>query len=187
MNEVIKNIEARRSVRAYEDKEINREIMETIIKSGSLAATGANLQAWRFVVIENKETIDKFREIAIPAYKKFMENMNDGFKAMRKEIDEMSGDPIYYGAPSLVFVIGKKIMAYQNDCSMACGNMMLAARSFGIGTCWTYIGKMGINAETALILELKEDEEVFGPIVMGYPKGGFPEMVEKKEVDIIWR
>lgn len=69
---------------------------------------------------------------------------------------------------------------------MVCGNMMLAARSLDIGSCWLGFGTMGISDEIAALLELGQDEEIFGPIAFGYPKEGFPPAPDKKPVQVKW-
>jgi nitroreductase len=68
------------------------------------------------------------------------------------------------------------------DCPMVCENMMLAAHSLGLGSCWVQFGQMALeNPEIRQALELKEGEKVYGPIVFGYPRDGFPPPPPKKE------
>jgi len=50
--------------------------------------------------------------------------------------------------------------------------MMLAAHSLGLGSCWVGFGAMVLeDPGVRNLLELKEDESIFGPILLGYPKG----------------
>jgi nitroreductase len=106
---------------------------------------------------------------------------NEQFKVLRKRLASKNPDTVYYSAPAVVFVIGKGNTA-AFDCSMACENMMLAARSMDIGSCWVYFGQLVIDEqEVKNMLELKEDEKVFGPIIFGYPKGDFPASPPKNE------
>ena len=78
-------------------------------------------------------------------------------------------DPIYYNAPAIIFVIGAANNAV--SCALACENMMIAAQSFGLGTCYVGFGAIVKgNAEIVKTLELKEDEGIYGPILVGYPK-----------------
>ena len=70
---------------------------------------------------------------------------------------------------------------------MVCQNIMLAAYSFGIGSCWVGFGQMALeDDEVKEALEIKENERVFGPILLGYPKGGFPEAPKKKAPVVKW-
>ena len=55
MNQIIKTIKARRSVRSYETKSVPRELLQTVIEAGNEAPSAMNSQPWRFVVVEDKE------------------------------------------------------------------------------------------------------------------------------------
>lgn len=181
MNQVIENIFARRSVRSYLDKAVPKEVLTQIISAGNIAPSGMNAQDWRFVVVQNKEVRQKLVKLSIPRLEKWMEkNASGSFKERRKNMADIP-DPIYYGAPAIIFVIGKgRMSAY--DCPMVCENMMLAARSLGLGSCWVLFGQLVIDdREVKKLLELKEDENAYGPILLGYPKDGFPETPTKKE------
>ncbi len=64
---------------------------------------------------------------------------------------------------------------------------MLAAWSFGIGSCWVGFGKMALaDEEVKKTLEIKENEKVFGPILLGYPKEGIIHTSGKKAPVIKW-
>ena len=187
MNQVMENIFSRRSVRLYSDKEIPREILEGIIKAGTAAPSGSNTQAWRFVVVQDKATRQKLAALSAPKVEKWMEKYaNEQFKVLRKRLAAKDPDTVYYSAPVIIFVIGKGNTA-SFDCSMACENMMLAARSMDIGSCWVLFGQLVIDEpEVKAMLELKDDEKVFGPIIFGYPKNGFPQSPPKNEPVIKW-
>ncbi|MBI5698732.1 nitroreductase family protein [Candidatus Saganbacteria bacterium] len=181
MNQTLENILGRRSVRAFEDKPIPAEIIGQLISAGNAAPSGGNGQPWRFVVIKNKECREQFAKLALPLYKAWLEKSPASMKEMRKSIDSSTDDPVYYRAPAIVFVIGKGPTA-DMDCSLACENMMVAARSFEIGSCWVYFGQLIIEVpEIRQLLELAEGEKVYGPMVFGYPLGGFPKSPPKKE------
>ncbi|MFA6170765.1 MAG: nitroreductase family protein [Candidatus Margulisiibacteriota bacterium] len=124
--------------------------------------------------------------LAQPRYKAWMEKYGQGMKEMREEYDSKLKDSIYYSAPAVVFVIGLGMTSDQ-DCPMACENIMLAARSLELGSCWVYFGQLVLDdPQTRALLELKEGEKVYGPIVLGYPKEGFPPSPPKKEPVIKW-
>ncbi len=186
MNQVIETIMNRRSVRDYDLKPIPKEILQAIFDAGNAAPSGMNAQGWRFVVVQGKAFKDKLLSLAMPKYKKWMEKAPQALADMRKEIDAGTSDPIYYNASVIVFVIGSG-MTSDFDTPMVCENIMLAARSFDIGSCWVYFGQLPLdNAEVRKELQLQEGEKVYGPILLGYPKGDFPESPEKKEPQIKW-
>ena len=186
MNEVIKNIKERRSVRFFQTKRIQKEVLTAIIEAGNEAPTGAGVQPWRFVVLESDDLRKSIAQNAKPVYLNFMKNAEAGFKKVRDEIDGVLEDSIYYAAPVIIFVIGKKLVTYDKDCPMVCENMMLAARSLDIGSCWLGFGQMGLTEEIKKVMELQDNEVIFGPIAFGYPSKGFPEMPPKREPQVIW-
>lgn len=186
MNPTIEMINKRRSVRSFDSKPISRESLEAIIRAGNMAPSGCNIQGWRFVVITDKAFRKKLAQLALPRYKKWMEKASAELKELREEIDSKAGDPVYYDAPVVIFVAGSGMTADQ-DCPMACQNMMLAARSLGIGSCWVYFGQLVLDdAGVRGSLELKEGEKVYGPILFGYPKEDFPEPPSKKDPIVKW-
>ena len=182
MNLVFENIMGRRSVRDYSDKSIDNEILQKIVDAGNMAPTGSNVQPWRFVVVQSKEERNKLAELCLDRYKAWIKNAPIAFQEMRKERDSKVADPIYYGAPVYIFVIGTPGMTQANDCPMVCENMMLAARSLEIGSCWVFFGQLALDDPYfQKLLEIKEGEKVYGPILFGYPKDGFPSVPEKKK------
>ena len=98
MNQVIHTIMQRQSVRFYESKPIPRDIMQLVIQAGNYAPSGGNAQPWRFVVVENDAFREKLAALALPRYKKWMENAPEQLKTMRAEIDAVVTDPVYYSA-----------------------------------------------------------------------------------------
>ncbi|MDD5680676.1 MAG: nitroreductase [Candidatus Omnitrophica bacterium] len=186
MNQVIENIEKRRSVRSYESKPVPKDILSAIIEAGNCAPSGCNAQDWRFVVIQDREFRKKLAGLALIRYKKWMEKAPEQLKEMRKDIDAVQGDPVYYSAPVVLFVIGSG-MTTDYDSPMVCQNIMLAARSFGIGSCWVYFGQLVLDdLQVRKELDLKQEEKVYGPIILGYPKGDFPEPPPKNPPSIKW-
>lgn len=186
MNRTIETIMNRRSVRSYEPKPISKEIMRLLIDAGNAAPSGCNAQSWRFVIVENEDFKKKLLSLAIPKYEKWMENAPEALIERRKKADNACSDPIYYNAPYIVFVIGSG-MTGDFDTPMVCQNIMLTAYSLGIGSCWVFFGALPTDdPEIKAALEMKEGEKVYGPILLGYPKGGFPEPPEKKDAVIKW-
>ena len=188
MNKIIKNILSRRSVREYDQKPIAKKVLFDIINAGNAAPSGCNVQGWRFVVVQNDEFRKKLADLSLNRYKKWMEkNASEALKEMRKERDTKMGDPVYYEAPVIIFVIGSPSITSDMDSPMVCQNMMLAARSLGIGSCWVYFGQLVLDdPEVRKVLELKQDEKVYGPILLGYPKNDFPKSPDKKEPVTKW-
>ena len=189
-NQVIETIKKRQSIRLYEQKPVPRDILDTIIEAGNLApSTGnekivekdgkktkiTNYQPWRFVVVENPEfkqqlfqTIDPIRANFYESMKKTMPEMYaQGMKLM--EVMDEPKDLVFYSAPVILYIIGP---AKNNiGCAMACENIMLAAVSLGLGSCYDGFGAMVTqNPDIVQTLGVEKGERIYGPILLGYPK-----------------
>lgn len=188
MNPITDAIKTRRSVRSYLPKPVPREVVNAVIEAGNEAPSAMNSQPWRFVVVEAEAAKKKLLGAALPNARKLLDPVKqtdpERYEAITKRFRELP-DPIYYSAPVIIFVIGWGRYA-QNSCPLACENMMLAAHSMGLGTCWVGFGSMvGEDREIKGILDLKDDETIFGPILLGYP-AGLPERPPKKAPSVKW-
>jgi len=184
INPVIEAIHSRRSVRAYELKPIPRDVINTIIEAGNQAPSRGReekgrkefvFQPWRFVVVEDPEFKQKLVETTLPIWKKGTESMKEKHteiyeKAMMLyEARPEPKDIVYHGAPVILFVIG--LATHAVSCALACENIMIAATSLGLGSCYVGFGAMVKgNADVVKALELTDGERIYGPIVLGYPK-----------------
>lgn len=185
MNSVLEVINQRRSVRLFEKTNVEISDLEKIINAGNMAPTGTS-QSWRFVVVTEDELLNKLKELSIPYYEKFMENMPDQFKEVRAVIDGIVDDPVFYSAPAAIYVIGSGSSS-DIDCSMVCQNIMLAAESLGLNSCYVYFGQLVLqNPEINSLFDLKDGEKVYGPVVLGKGKPGMPNLINKKDPIVKW-
>ena len=170
-NQVLETIKNRRSIRSYESKPVPRSILNAIIEAGNQAPYWGWGRSWRFVVVQDPEFRKKLRKVAVRNYQKWKESVPDDhhIKRARALMDKRVEDPVYYSAPVIVFVIGSSEAA-RTSCLLALQNMMLAAKSLGLGSCCVGFGRLIRDDEEIVeTLELREDEIIF-PIVLGYPK-----------------
>ena len=178
LNSVIETINNRQSTRAFEQKPVPKDIISEIIEAGNKApyTSTTRSQPWRFVVVQDPDFKQTLFQTAFP----FWKNATDGMKEQYPELYEMATclynamekpkDVIYYNAPVIIFVIGPATGG-TISCALACENMMIAATSFGLGSCYTGFGAMVKgNHEVVETLELNENEQIYGPILIGYPK-----------------
>lgn len=166
MNETIKTILNRRSVRSYQPKQINDDELNIILKAGTYAPSAMNQQSSYFTVIQNRELIE---ELA----------------ALGKEVRGQDSNP-FYDAPTVVLVFAKRDnIAPVQDASLAIQNMFLAAASLNIGSCW--INCVNRIFETEKGKELKkrigvgEEYMSVGSCILGYPEGEIKEASPRKE------
>ena len=186
MNPVLETIKSRRAIRAYTAKPIERATLETILDAGRWAPSAMNRQPYRFVVAESAASRQQFAAAARPFYDKWIANLPEDARKRISERNAGKPDPVYYSAAAIVFVIGNSPTA-EFDCPMVCENMMLAARSLGLGSCWVYTGSL-VAGDPAIkaTLGLQEGEKIFGPIILGHPQDGFPPPTERKPLAVLW-
>jgi len=177
MNLVIETIKKRQSVRLYERKPIPKEIINTIIEAAHQAPfmSDERFQPWRFVVVEDPEFKQKLVQTIEPIRSKFVENLKETQpeayeRAMKQyEIMDEPNDLIFYSAPVIIYVIAPAINSVGS--AMVCQNIMIAAGSLGLGSCYVGFGALvKSNADVVQALELTDDERIYGPVVLGYPK-----------------
>lgn len=124
-NPVIENIMARRSVRAYKEQAVPRELMEQVLECGINAPNAMNAQQWEVRVVESKAWIDKATE----AYKQSVKGT-----PAEKMVTDPSFKNMFRNAPAVIFIGCKSGKYTPVDCGLMAENMMLAAQSFGLGT-----------------------------------------------------
>ena len=120
-NEVIETIMSRRSVRKYLDKAVEHEKLALIAKCGIHAPNGMNLQPWAVRVVESQDFITGTTEI-------FKKENPEQVKR------DASFKNMYRNAPNIIVVATPKGRG-QVDAGLMGENMMLAAKSLGLGTC----------------------------------------------------
>lgn len=184
---VISNIKTRRSVRNYSDRPVSDEVIESIIDAGIHAPTGLGLQPWRFVVIRDKAIMKQMSTHCKPRLLKQLEVVNIDAAAEFKKMLRSEEFDIFYNAPVLIIVLGnKKAPTADFDCAMCAQNMMLAAHSMGLGSCW--IGTACLvqdNPEMLQKLKIPEDYKVVAPIIFGYG-GTVPAAPPRNDPVITW-
>lgn len=157
MNETIKNMIERRSIRKYTSEPVPQELIDEIIKAGTYAATGRNAQSPIIIQISNKKLRDELSAL--------------NAKIMGKE----NFDPFYGAGTVLIVLADKSKPTYIYDGSLVMGNLMLAAHSLGIGSCWIHRAKEEFELpEGKAILKqlgIEGNYEGIGHCILGYAEG----------------
>lgn len=181
-NETLQNIKQRRSVRSYTDEQIKDEELLAILEAG-MYAPNAGDQAWHFTVVQNKVLLTKLNLAA----KETAKTMS--IEQLRALGNNEKFDCLY-GAPTLIVVSGGGAMPMplDADCAAATQNLLLAAESLGIGSCWIFFVLMAFQSEqgAALRAEMKipEGYKPYDVAVFGYRKGSAPKAAER-EKDVV--
>ena len=157
MNEAIKNLHERRSIRAYKPEPIPKDLLEAIVAAGKAAPSGMNRQAYHITVVQKPEALEQLKAAVAGTY----------------------------DAPCMILVSGPTDSPIAvHDCDAVMSNMMNAARSLGIGSCWLFAyGVKAAEPEVKAVytaLGVPEDYQVVVGAAFGSPAGEWPEAKEKK-------
>lgn len=164
--ELLKN---RRSIRRYQDKVPDREIIKEIINEATLAPNAGNEQPWKFSVVLSKE---KIKEISDESKRNILyriENNPEDYAVKYKRILAKESYNVFYNAPVLIFIYGENRKNIKVDCALAASYLMLAAASRGLGTCWINLGADIKDPLMRRELNFIEKDIIVAPIIMGYP------------------
>ena len=165
-NKTLELMQTRRSVRGFKPDPVPEEILDQIVEAGTWAATGKNRQSPVIIKVTNRELIRKLSKL-------------------NGEIMGTDSDP-FYGAPAVLIVLADKtVPTYLYDGSLVMGNLMLAAHSLGIGSCWIHRAKeefqLPEGKEILKLLGIEGDYEGIGHCVLGYAEGEYPHTKPRKE------
>ncbi|KPL18973.1 MAG: hypothetical protein AMJ92_05230 [candidate division Zixibacteria bacterium SM23_81] len=142
-------INNRRSIRRYQQKPVALDNLLKLTNAGRLAATGGNRQPWEFIIVHQKKLVD----------------------ALFPCLAWLPGDgepPPGMEPTAYIVILGdpQRSSHYQLDCSAAAQNILVAAYSFGLGSCW--LGSVEWHKVRGLFV-IPDHLEGFGVISLGYP------------------
>ena len=165
MNETIKSIIGRRSIRRYKPEQIKKSELDAILTAGTFAPTAMNRQSPLIVAVTDPDTV------------RLLSQMNAAVLGG-------DSDP-FYGAPAVVVVFADSTIGpHVEDGALVMGNMMNAAYSLGVGSCWIHRAKEMFEGERGLELKRKwgvPDNFVgIGNCILGYPAPPTPEARPRK-------
>ena len=172
MNETLKILETRRSVRGFDPERMpSDEQIKEIVEAGEYAPTGHGMQSPRIVVITNKEVRNRLSKL-------------------NAEVLGVTSDP-FYGAPVILLVIADTNQpTYLYDGSLVMGNLMNAAHALGLGSCWIHRAKeIFSSAEGKAMLKewgIEGNYEGIGHVALGYALKEPAEPKQRKKDYAIW-
>ncbi|MGM9566330.1 nitroreductase family protein [Evtepia sp.] len=165
MNDVIRSLKERRSVRAYREEQVREEELRQILEAATYAPSGMGKQSAVMVVVQDKETIAKLSKL--------------NAAVMGAEIDP------FYGAPTVVVVLAdRSSFTWKEDGCLVMGNLMNAAYAVGVDSCWIHRAKEVFEGEEgqALLKQwgIEGDYVGVGHCILGYRAGDLPEAKPRK-------
>lgn len=166
-NEVLKAIRERRSIRRFQKKQISDDELKSVLDAGTWAATGHGTQDPWIVAVQNPQLMQRL-------------------SAVNAEIMGITSNP-YYDAPTIVLVFASADnYNRERDASLVLGNMMLAAHSIGLASCWiNRVDEMFKRDELKALLKewgLPDGLVGVGSLALGYAASQ-PRTVKERKTD----
>lgn len=167
-NETLNTIKTRRSCRAYKPEQITEEELNAVLEAGTWAPTAKGCQNAKIIVVQDADTRAELTR-------------------MNAAVMGVTGRDPMYGAPTILIVLGTGANAVQ-DASLVMGNLMLAAASLGLGSCWINRAKEEFESEEGKALlkkwGIEGDWVGVGHCILGYPAAD-PKPAAPRKADYI--
>lgn len=186
-------LRSRRSIRTYQDKEIELEKLVKLIDVARYAPTGSNSQQVKWLVINSREKVRQIAGIVVDLVRHMIKERHPMAEKYGLPVIlnawESGIDVISRGAPGLIVAHAPKdYMMAQIDCTIALTFLDLAAPAFGLGTCWAGLLMVAASQWPPLLqaLSLPEGNACFGVMMIGYPKYKYQRLPLRREADITW-
>lgn len=153
---VLHNILQRKSVRAYSDRAVSHEQLDTLIRAAMAAPTGRDMRPWHFIVLEGRHQLSPLAE-QLP---------------YAKMLAEAQAAVVVCGDMSVTDKEGNPSRNWTFDCSAATENLLLQAEAMGLGAVWTGVYPYDERIEAVKqALHLPDHLIPLNVIPIGYPKG----------------
>lgn len=160
MNDIMESLLSRRSIRSFQEKQVENEKLDLVLQAAVNAPNGMHQEPWHFTVLQNPSLLKKLDTLVAGEGKSF-----------------------FYQAPTLVIVsIEQGNRFAQADTACAMTNMMQAAHALGLGSVWC--NRINGNSELDTKLSeygVPEGFQVTATLALGYAQGAAPEERKPKE------
>lgn len=189
MNEILSVIMHRRTIRRFDEKQLDESALETILEAGLYAPSAGGRQGVIFAVCQDKDVNEHLGKIKRLNSRPKMSSGNSYVSKQQPSIaDDASITNAFYDAPTVITMFAPKNFLFSaEDCSAAAENMMLAADSLGIGACYTGQGWLAFDDPYGqeILENWKIDKNYYAvmQLLLGYPKSGdrHPDAKPRKE------
>lgn len=183
--DILELMKHRRSIRKYEEKQVDRETLEAIIEAGLYAPNAGGGQRSKIVGIRNAELAEKIGKLNIARFDRSRLAGSYASKDQPSIIDDPSMKSGFYGAPAVCVIFGPQNFLYSIPDAFCCAeNMVLAAAAFGVSSCIVARGEETFANEIGAALlkewEIPENYVARCFVLLGYCKGEYPAAKPRK-------
>ncbi len=181
-------VKARRSIRHFKEKKIEREVIEKLLEVGRFSPTGANVQDVNYFVIQDE--LEKFKEPIWEGLNNFtnsdinslvLKRYRDRFVEMYK--NRLVDDKLFFKAPMLLVITSSSKI----NGVLAADKIELMANMMGLGVLFSGFIEMAINHNEELIKKFKLKRNVTcACMLIGYPDISYRRTAPRKNINVEW-
>ena len=164
--ETLESLCARRSIRKYRPEQIAEPELEAVLRAGTYAPSGMGKQSAAIVVVQDRET-------------------RETLSRLNAQIMGSTADP-FYGAPTVLVVFAdSRRPTCVEDGSLVLGNLMNAAHSVGVDSCWIHRARQEFDSDEGKALlkkwGIEGDYAGIGHCILGYHDDNYPSAAPRKK------
>ena len=182
MNEIIKNIMDRRSVRNYKPEKISREVIDELLEVAVWSANAGNRQRTKIIVSQDDTLNNRLGRAQNVVYGQF----NGGKPIMLSvELIETTSRSGFYNAPTVIYLFAPdRFLFAEPDSYIMANNICLAAHSIGVDSCIISVATDyfidDFGKQVLKDWEIPEDFHISAQVILGYHEGEYPLPKERK-------
>jgi nitroreductase/NAD-dependent dihydropyrimidine dehydrogenase PreA subunit len=191
--QAVQFLRSRRSIRAYDDKPVDKETIQRLIEIARYAPTGANSQLVEWIVVSDKAKVNRLAELTIDWMRHSLEEkpyelrLPPAFLRLFISAWDAGHDVVLRGAPAVVLAMAPEHASF--DPTLALSYLEIAATTMGLGTCWAGLLRFALQswqpARAAMGLP-EESPYFYHPMMLGYPKYKYHRLIKRNPPKITW-
>jgi nitroreductase/Pyruvate/2-oxoacid:ferredoxin oxidoreductase delta subunit len=209
--QIVELLRARRSMRVFADRPVERERIERIIDGAHLAPTAHNSQSTEFIVVQERQVLNQIVDLTARFFAHVMKLLRNPLirnfyllfarNLAESAIDSMpdfkrivaaageNKDLILHGAPCLILFHAARNVSFANaNANLALQNATLVSQGLGLGSFYTGYVVVACERDGSIprLLSLPNNHQVYAGLALGYPRLQFTNWIQRRPPRIQW-
>ena len=182
-------LRSRRSIRCYKNTPVPKEKLLELVNIAHYAPTASNSQGISYVIVENKEILEKATKVIFEWMEQQLDNPSHwSFSRHVQNYKDTGIDTILRNAPHLILATAPKNFKNGRENTISAFSYLeLYATTIGLGSCWAGLFEMCAFSNYSPLLKLfniPEDKVITGAVMVGYPKYKYKKLVDRNPLDV---
>ena len=210
--QVLEMLRARRSVRVFTDKPVEKELIEKIIEGACFAPSAHNYQSTEFIVVQDIATLERIREVVVSRLEKTTKLLRNPLtrglaflklgRTMTKVALELlpslemlvdttrnEKDMILFNAPCLILFHAEDSAFFAEvNANLALQNASLVSHALGLGSMYSgaIVRVAHVDKRISKLLSIPDNNQIYAALTLGYPKIKYRYWIERKTPRVRW-